>query len=87
MPATQQTRVRKTGTAVESGKGKFVRKKSATATGVVAVEAVPPGGESREQMIALAAYFRAEKRGFAPGGEVQDWLDAEAELERLLKSA
>jgi hypothetical protein len=36
--------------------------------------------ESRRLMIAEAAYYRAEKRGFAPGGELQDWLDAEAQL-------
>ncbi len=30
--------------------------------------------------IALAAYFMAEKRGFAPGHELDDWFAAEAEL-------
>lgn len=40
--------------------------------------------EERWQMIAKAAYFRAQKRGFAPGGDVQDWLDAETEVERQL---
>ena len=30
--------------------------------------------------IAVAAYFKAEKRGFEPGHEVEDWLEAEAEL-------
>jgi len=35
-------------------------------------------------MIAQAAYCRAEKRGFTPGPEASDWLQAEAEvLERL----
>jgi hypothetical protein len=28
----------------------------------------------------MAAYFRAERRGFAPGHEIEDWLAAEAEL-------
>jgi hypothetical protein len=32
---------------------------------------------SRESRIAVAAYYLAEKRGFAPGGELEDWLDAE----------
>jgi hypothetical protein len=36
---------------------------------------------SQEEMIAVAAYFRAEHRGFAPGCEVDDWLQAEAECE------
>lgn len=33
----------------------------------------------QEEMIAVAAYFRAEERGFAPGNEMMDWLQAEAE--------
>ena len=41
------------------------------------------GAQERETSIARAAYFRAEKRGFAPGGELQDWVEAEAELLRL----
>ena len=31
-------------------------------------------------MIAEAAYFCAERRGFAPGHELEDWLQAEAQL-------
>jgi len=37
----------------------------------------------REQMIAEAAYFRAEERGFVPGHEMSDWLQAEADVEAL----
>jgi len=40
----------------------------------------PPVGEARYRWIAQAAYLRAEKRGFAPGGEIDDWLAAEAEF-------
>ncbi len=40
--------------------------------------------ERRRQMIAEAAYFRAERRGFAPGAESEDWLESEAEIEQLL---
>jgi len=29
----------------------------------------------------VAAYYRAEKRNFEPGHELEDWLAAEAELE------
>lgn len=39
---------------------------------------------SRQQMIAEAAYYRAESRGFAPGGELADWLQAEANICRLV---
>lgn len=34
-----------------------------------------------QQKIAARAYQKAEKRGFAPGHELEDWLAAEAELE------
>lgn len=40
--------------------------------------------EKRAALIAEAAYFRAEKRGFAPGHEQQDWLDAETEVDARL---
>lgn len=42
--------------------------------------------EAKSRMIATAAYFRAERRGFAPGGELQDWLEAERDVERQLAS-
>lgn len=32
---------------------------------------------AREHWIAEAAYFLSEKRGFAPGSELEDWLEAE----------
>jgi hypothetical protein len=42
------------------------------------------GPEHRAALIAEAAFFRAEKRGFAPGSEVEDWLAAEAEVDATL---
>ena len=33
--------------------------------------------EARRQRISVAAYYRALRRGFAPGGEVEDWYAAE----------
>ena len=39
----------------------------------------------RYQMIAEAAYYRAEKRGFIGGDAGQDWLEAEAEIDRILQ--
>ena len=38
----------------------------------------------RYRMIAEAAYFRAERRGFVAGSELQDWLAAEIEVDELL---
>lgn len=41
--------------------------------------------QTRRAMIAQAAYFRAERRGFASGGDVTDWLEAEREISRMLE--
>jgi chromosome segregation ATPase len=40
--------------------------------------------EQRQQMIAEAAYYRAEGRGFTDGDPFLDWLDAEREIDALL---
>ncbi len=42
---------------------------------------------SREAMIADAAYFRALQRHFEPGHELEDWLAAEQEVDKLSPSA
>ena len=56
----------------------------------------PSGDEEYEQLIAEdadfntreiiaeAAYFLAEKRGFSPGEDISDWLQAEIDVERTL---
>jgi hypothetical protein len=36
--------------------------------------------DRHRSMIAEAAYYRAEKRGFQPGYEVSDWVEAESEI-------
>lgn len=41
----------------------------------------------REKAISEVAYLFAEKRGFAPGHELDDWLAAEKEIDSLLTSA
>jgi hypothetical protein len=40
--------------------------------------------ELRHRMISEAAYHLYEQRGYAEGYEMDDWLQAEAALERLL---
>jgi hypothetical protein len=40
--------------------------------------------EERHQLIAQAAYFRAERRSFIPGCELEDWLNAETEIDTSL---
>ena len=46
-----------------------------------------PTSEEKHRMIANAAYFRAQKRGFADGDPVADWIEAEKEIEALLQQA
>jgi hypothetical protein len=60
---------------------------SSPSTAVTAAStAVTISASTRRAMIEEAAYLRAERRGFAPGGEVEDWLAAEAEVEALLRA-
>jgi len=47
-------------------------------TGIAAATA-----ERRHQMIATAAYYRAECWAFRDGDPVADWLEAEAEIDRM----
>ena len=43
-------------------------------------KAAPSVAADRESLVRMAAYLRAERRGFAPGYEIEDWLAAEAEV-------
>lgn len=43
----------------------------------------PPGGVERRERVATAAYYNAERRGFQAGGEVDDWLEAEKQIDRV----
>nr|VFK15782.1 MAG: Protein of unknown function (DUF2934) [Candidatus Kentron sp. LFY] len=40
--------------------------------------------EERWNMIAVAAYYRAEQRGFMGGNPAEDWVAAEEEIDILL---
>ena len=60
--------------------------KTTAAQGTAAIRDSATGITSaqRNRMIAEAAYYRAEHRGFQGGDPVQDWLEAEAEINRIL---
>lgn len=45
----------------------------------------PPSPEQLYRMIQETAYFKAKARNFAPGHEVQDWIEAEAEVRQRLE--
>ena len=44
-----------------------------------------PDDQQRHAMIEQLAYSLAERRGFVAGGEIDDWLAAEAEVEQWLQ--
>lgn len=43
-----------------------------------------PSKEIINSFISEAAYYKAEKRGFEPGYEEQDWLEAEKDIKSCL---
>lgn len=51
---------------------------TAHASGSKTMPAPPDDQQAHHHAIEVAAYQRAEQRGFAPGGEMDDWLGAEA---------
>ncbi len=78
--------------AVETTPTRGTRKSATTKTGRTRQQLQPRRAsgatlidpERRRALIAEAAYFRAERRGFAPGHEAEDWLAAEIEVDTAL---
>lgn len=53
-------------------------KKTKSPIPVIGSESLPLD-EDKYARVAERAYFKAEARGYEPGHEIQDWLEAEAE--------
>jgi Protein of unknown function (DUF2934) len=70
----------------KSVKGTSLKAKSKDANQAVLAATALPGMtvDERRALIARAAYLRGESRGFPPGGEGEDWLAAEKEVDALL---
>ena len=67
---------------------KKVGKKTARRPQGFGKKAVEVSAGSRHEMIAKAAYYRAEKRSFQGGDPVADWLFCEKQIDaRLSKTA
>jgi hypothetical protein len=45
----------------------------------------PPEEPEWHRMISVAAYYLAERRGFASGHSLEDWLIAEEQIKESLK--
>lgn len=65
-------------------------KKAPAAKTVKPVAAKKPAGpklapEKRRFYVEVSAYYIAERRGFHGGSQLEDWVQAEAEIDRLLQ--
>jgi len=58
--------------------------KRAVASTATVADSPAYSGEDRYRMIAEAAYYRAESRGFEGGSDLDDWLAAEMEIDQLI---
>ena len=63
-----------------AGKKTAAKRQAKTTAARVAVSP-----KERYEMIAKMAYFRAEKRGFEPGWEQEDWLESERLIDEMLR--
>jgi Protein of unknown function (DUF2934) len=80
-------RTNETRGVTESGsRGEAPRRERTSPAKATPARRVQINAEARRAMIAEAAYLRAERRGFAPGYETEDWLAAEIETDALLRS-
>ena len=52
-------------------------------SGAAGLTAIDP--EDRRRLVAAEAYLLAERRGFAAGNEVEDWVAAEAAVDSRLQ--
>ncbi|MDH5299925.1 MAG: DUF2934 domain-containing protein [Gammaproteobacteria bacterium] len=74
-------------TADSAAKPKARRATTTKSTSKATKKTASVSGMQREQMIRDAAYFRAQSRGFVGGNPMQDWLDAEAEIDSQIAGA
>jgi hypothetical protein len=75
------------GSAEPAPAAKARKRRAAAQQDQAVITATPTVTEDqRRGMIALSAYLRAERRGFSPEGEAEDWLAAEKEVDALLNS-
>jgi hypothetical protein len=80
---TVKRRVKKAAASERTAGPAMVVLESESATS--AASSIDP--EIRRQMVAAEAYFRAERRGFAAGQEVEDWIAAEGVVDSRFNQA
>ena len=82
-PAAAQPSPQPTGAAERMSGSRNARPRGAPPPVTNTVSHLPSSAdrEARRRRVAEAAYYRAQRRGFAPGGEVDDWLEAEKDID------
>lgn len=81
---TPKKTAKKTVTKKKAVSAKRTATKKSTSPSKPGASSIDITPEERWKMIAVAAYHKAEKRGFAPGHELQDWAEAEKEIDKLV---
>lgn len=65
---------------------KVTKKDSINPIPVIGTESIPESfseySNDEFSRISECAYYKAEARGYEPGHEIQDWLEAEAKMAR-----
>ncbi|MDD2881377.1 MAG: DUF2934 domain-containing protein [Rhodoferax sp.] len=71
---------------MDKPKAKAVKTTKASQTTPQTAAKAALSAEQRNNYVEVAAFYIAERRGFAPGNPADDWLAAEQEVDRLLAS-
>ena len=84
--SVQKKAVQKKTTKKKVAKKKTTKKavKKETTKKAIAPSSLDITPEERWKMVAVAAYHKAEQRGFATGHELEDWTEAEKEIDAFL---
>ena len=86
MELEKKTATRKTAASrkktVSSAAKVATPKKSTAGKSASSRKSITP--EERHELIEASAYLKAERRGFQGGNPVNDWLEAEAEIDAML---
>lgn len=85
-PAAEKTAVKKTTRSKVTNEQPVPSSSSAPQAAPASERTIPEiSPEQRRHYVEVAAYFIAERRGFLGGSEMEDWVQAEAEIDRLLR--
>jgi len=79
-PATSKA---KPAAAKSAGAGEAAKPTKTIKTGAAPVTLM---SEQRRYYVEVAAYYIAERRGFHGGSEMSDWVQAEAEVDSLIRA-